>query len=87
MQIHRGDVFWIAPDDSRGPAPMKSKRVRCPAPHGIRPGEKGLVQNVFQKAGTGGGGAFRIRKLTSRMAPSFLPDMLAPTQPRSATER
>jgi mRNA interferase MazF len=21
MQIHRGDVFWIAPDDSRGPAP------------------------------------------------------------------
>lgn len=22
--IHRGDVFWIAPDDSRGPAPSYS---------------------------------------------------------------
>jgi mRNA interferase MazF len=21
MPIHRGDVFWIAPDDARGPAP------------------------------------------------------------------
>ena len=21
MRIHRGDIFWIAPDDSRGPAP------------------------------------------------------------------
>lgn len=21
MRIHRGDLFWIAPDDSRGPAP------------------------------------------------------------------
>lgn len=24
MTIHRGDIFWIAPDDSRGPAPSYS---------------------------------------------------------------
>lgn len=24
MDIHRGDLFWLAPDDSRGPAPAYS---------------------------------------------------------------
>jgi mRNA interferase MazF len=24
MKIHRGDVFWIGPDDARGPAPSYS---------------------------------------------------------------
>ena len=24
LAIHRGDIFWIAPDDSRGPAPSYS---------------------------------------------------------------
>ncbi|MET0404858.1 MAG: type II toxin-antitoxin system PemK/MazF family toxin [Cystobacter sp.] len=24
VRIHRGDLFWLAPDDSRGPAPVYS---------------------------------------------------------------